>query len=614
MNVAILGAGNIANAMADAINGLDDSVKAYGVASRSLEKSAEFARRHGFEKAYGSYEEMLNDPEVDLVYVATPHSHHYEHIKLCLAHGKAVLCEKAFTANSIQAAEVMAMAEEKGILLTEAMWTRYIPTRNELLHIIESGEIGEVISVEADFSIPLSHVERLQRPELAGGPLLDLGVYCLTFAAMFLGPDVIGMDSTCQKYETGVDATDMIVLRFPKGKAAYLRTSMVSGSRNEGRINGTKGYIQVYNLNDLSKYVVYDKAGNVVREVIPKYIANGYEYEVLSCKKALEEGKIECPEMPHAETMRIMNMMDDLRKSWGVIYPFEEEQMKAVWDRDNDQSILETYNCETGERKILAYFDHVIEAPNWSKDGKSLYYNSKGSIYRFDLEMLSSGKLDTGFCSRCNNDHVLSADGKYIAVSCDAEEDNKSRIYKIPIEGGKPELMTAMSPSYLHGWSPDCRTLSYCAERGGEFDIYTLSADGGAETRLTDAPGLNDGPEFDPTGEYIWFNSVRSGLMQVYRMKADGSEQTRMTFDDQANLWFPHVSPNGKKVVMLAYKKGDLRPGDHVPDKNVELRIMDADGSNMTTAVKLFGGQGTINVNSWSPDSREFAFVSYCKK
>lgn len=180
----------------------------------------------------------------------------------------------------------------------------------------------------------------------------------------------------------------------------------------------------------------------------------------------------------------------------------------------------------------------------------------------------------------------------------------------MPLTGGIPRLITPLAPSYLHGWSPDGKTLAYCAERNGEFNIYTIPVDGGEETRLTDAPGLNDGPEYDSAGEYIWFNSVRSGLMQAWRMKPDGSEQTQMTFDENWNTWFPHISPDRTKVVMLAYRKEDVRPNEHVPHKHVELRLMDAAGGAVTTVVKLFGGQGTINVNSWSPDSKKFAFVS----
>lgn len=281
------------------------------------------------------------------------------------------------------------------------------------------------------------------------------------------------------------------------------------------------------------------------------------------------------------------------------------------WYRDDDQSILEIYNVETGEREVVQFFDYLIEAPNWTPDGKALVYNSNGKIWRIDLETKEITPIDTDFVDNCNNDHVLSADGTQLAVSHGTKEDGKSRIYTVPITGGIPRLITPMAPSYLHGWSPDGKTLIYCAERGGEFDVYSIPVEGGVETRLTDAPGLDDGCEFDSVGEYIWFNSVRSGLMQAYRMKADGSEQTQMTFDEEWNTWFPHISPDRTKVVTIAYKKGDVKPGEHVPHKNVELRLMNADGSDVKTIVKLFGGQGTINVNSWSPDSKKFAFVTY---
>ncbi len=281
------------------------------------------------------------------------------------------------------------------------------------------------------------------------------------------------------------------------------------------------------------------------------------------------------------------------------------------WYRDDDESILEVYDVETGKTEVLFEFDYLIEAPNWSPDGNFLTYNSNGRIFRFDLATKESTEVFTDFVTNCNNDHVLSADGTQIAVSHGTKEDGKSRIYTVPLRGGVPRLITPLAPSYLHGWSPDGKTLAYCAERNGEFDIYTIPAEGGEETRLTDAPGLNDGPEYDSAGEYIWFNSVRTGLMQAWRMKADGSEQTQMTFDENWNTWFPHISPDRKQVVMLAYRKGDVKPGEHVPHKNVELRLMSAEGGEVKTVVQLFGGQGTINVNSWSPDSKKFAFVRY---
>lgn len=281
------------------------------------------------------------------------------------------------------------------------------------------------------------------------------------------------------------------------------------------------------------------------------------------------------------------------------------------WDRSRDQSMLEIYNIETRGRETAARFDYLIEAPNWTQDGKALVYNSGGRLFRFDLASGESVSIDSGYADNCNNDHVLSPDGKNAAISHGAKEDGQSRIYTLPLSGGVPRLVTALAPSYLHGWSPDGATLAYCAMRGGEYDIYTIPAEGGVERRLTDAPGLNDGPEYAPDRKSIWFNSVRTGLMQVWRMNADGSGQTQMTFDEERNTWFPHVSPDGRWVVMLSYRKGDLKPDEHLPHKQVELRLMPAEGGTPETLVKLFGGQGTINVNSWSPDSKRFAFVSY---
>ena len=273
-------------------------------------------------------------------------------------------------------------------------------------------------------------------------------------------------------------------------------------------------------------------------------------------------------------------------------------------------SVLETVDVATGERTVRKRFDSLIEAPNWLPDGNTLLYNAGGSLWLFDLASGESRKVDTGSAARCNNDHVLSPDGGQVGLSS-AGPEGRSLVYVVPLSGGEPRLVTPVGPSYLHGWSPDGRTLAYCAERGGEFDIYTMPVEGGEETRLTDAPGRDDGPEYSPDGRHIWFNSVRSGLMQVWRMDAGGRNQTRMTWDEESNCWFPHLSPDGKQVAYIAYKKGDVSPGDHPPCKNVEIRLMDADGENTRTLVRLFGGQGTLNVNSWSPDGTKLAFVSY---
>ena len=281
------------------------------------------------------------------------------------------------------------------------------------------------------------------------------------------------------------------------------------------------------------------------------------------------------------------------------------------WIAQRDSfSILETVDVFTGERKILKEFDHVIEAPNWTKDGKYLAFNSNGRMYTYEMASGEVKEINTGFAIDCNNDHVLSPDNAELAVSHFTNEDATSRIYIVPMSGGAPRLVTEKGPSYLHGWSPDGASLAYCAERGGQYDIYTISVNGGEETQLTNLPGLDDGPEYSPDGKYIWFNSVRSGLMQVWRMEADGANPTHMV-NEEANCWFPHVSPDNQWVVYIAYKKGDVEPGDHPANKNVELRLVPAEGGVAKTILSLFGGQGTINVNSWAPDNRTIAFVSY---
>jgi len=286
------------------------------------------------------------------------------------------------------------------------------------------------------------------------------------------------------------------------------------------------------------------------------------------------------------------------------------ETLRQYMAQRDTFSILEIVDAFTGERTALKEFDTVIEAPNWTNDGKYLIYNSGGRMYRYEIETGEIEEINTGFAIDCNNDHVLSPDNSELAVSHFTNEDVVSRIYILPFATGMPRLVTEKGPSYLHGWSPDGKRLAYCAERGGQYDIYTISVNGGPETQLTDEPGLDDGPEYSPCGNYIWFNSVRTGLMQVWRMETDGANPTHMV-QEEANCWFPHVSPDGQWVVYIAYAKGDVESGDHPANKQVELRLVPADGGESKTIMRLFGGQGTINVNSWAPDSRRLAFVSY---
>lgn len=279
---------------------------------------------------------------------------------------------------------------------------------------------------------------------------------------------------------------------------------------------------------------------------------------------------------------------------------------------ENVTSYLEIFDKTTNQRRIIREFPYLIEAPDWTPDGKWLFYNSDGRIYKLPLSSPERSVLiDTGFATKCNNDHLVSPDGKSLAVSHRSLPEGKPTIFILPSKGGNPEQVTPSLPSYLHGWSPDGKELTYCANRNGEMDVYTISVDGTNETRLTYAEGLNDGPEYSPCGEYIWFNSVRTGLMQIWKMKRDGSDQVQVTFDEDRNSWFPHLSPDGKNAVYIAYKKGDLEPHEHLRYKHVEIRMLPTTGGTPHTLLKLFGGQGTFNVNSWSPDSKQFAFVSY---
>jgi TolB protein len=271
------------------------------------------------------------------------------------------------------------------------------------------------------------------------------------------------------------------------------------------------------------------------------------------------------------------------------------------------ESTLETLDIQTEERQIVTRLKQHIEAPNWSPAGDTLLFNSGGKLYSIPVKGGSPSLIPTGEANNCNNDHGFSADGKWIALSHNTV-DRGSLIYIVPSEGGSPRLVTKLGPSYWHGWSPDGRKLAYCAQRNDQFDIYTINLDGTQETRLTDAPGLDDGPEYSPDGKYIYFNSERTGLMKIWRMLADGDKQEQVTSDDTYADWFAHPSPDGKWIVFLSYDKSVK---GHPANQEVVLRIMPSAGGEPKILTHLFGGQGTINVPCWSPDSKKFAFVSY---
>jgi len=327
-NIAILGCGSIAHTMARTLAGMRDageSVCLYAAASRDLRRAQEFAEQEGFVKAYGTYEEMAADPNVDLVYIASPHSHHAEHMKLCIEHGKAILCEKSFTANAAQAREVLALAKEKGVLVAEAIWTRYMPSRRIIDDLIESGALGDLKLLTANLHYAIDHIRRIREPELAGGALLDVGVYPLNFCSMFFGNDIVKMESTVKLMDTGVDESENFSFYYADGRVAHMHAGTTCRSDRRCSICGTKGYIVVENVNNPEKITLYlaEEDHKIPHDIeIPPQIS-GYEYQVRACMKALEEGAIECPEMPHSETIRVMELMDALRAQWGVKYPFE---------------------------------------------------------------------------------------------------------------------------------------------------------------------------------------------------------------------------------------------------------------------------------------------------
>ncbi len=317
LKIGILGAGSIAATMAKTIAQMD-SAECVAIASRNEKKAREFASAHGIARSYGSYEGMMDDPDVTLVYIATPHSRHAEDVELCLNHGKHVLCEKAFTITAAEAEHIIALARAKGLLLAEAIWTRYMPSRYMVGDIIDSGVIGSVTSLTANLGYSLGHVERLQDPALGGGALLDLGVYPLNFAAMVFGDELHEMVSTAVLTPRGVDASNSITLSYKDGRMACLHSNMFAITDRCGYIYGDNGFMVVHNINNCKGIDVYDLQRNLIaHHDVPPQIS-GYEYEVEACAQAIREGWTECPDMPHEESLRMMRIMEALRKSWGV--------------------------------------------------------------------------------------------------------------------------------------------------------------------------------------------------------------------------------------------------------------------------------------------------------
>ncbi len=331
LRVGIMGAGKIAGVMANTLKETK-GVTCYAIGSRSIENANKFASQYGIKKAYGSYEELVNDPKVDLIYVATPHSEHYKNVMLCLSAHKHVICEKTFMLNENEARKIFKFAEEQKCLVTEAIWTRYMPMRTKLNEILASNVIGEPTLLTANLGYNIAFKERIQQPSLGGGALLDLGVYVLNFASMVFGNDVADIASICTFNNLGMDMQDSITLRYGDGKMAVLNATALSISDRNGIIYGSKGFIVVENINNPEAIAVYNNEYKKIAYYKRPSQKTGYEYEILACVKGISEGWLECPEMPHSETLKIMNMMDFIRHSNHIVFPGEDENAVAVED------------------------------------------------------------------------------------------------------------------------------------------------------------------------------------------------------------------------------------------------------------------------------------------
>lgn len=322
-NVGIIGAGWIADKMSLTLSGVEDiTVKA--IASRDISKANAFAKQYNIERAYGSYSELVADPDIDLVYIATPHSHHFEHTSLALNAGKAVLCEKAFTANTEEAEKLVSLAREKKIFLSEAVWTRYMPLTYKVQELIANGAIGTPRLISASLCYSMVGKERIMRPDLCGGALLDLGVYCINFARMFFGTDIESVVSSAELFDTGTDKYNTMLLKYSDGRIADLRSSVLARCNREGLICGDDGFIVVENINCPEKVKLYREYDLVEEFNVPETQITGYEYEVMACRDAIREGKLETAQMPLDESVEIMKMMDSMRAEWGVRFPADK--------------------------------------------------------------------------------------------------------------------------------------------------------------------------------------------------------------------------------------------------------------------------------------------------
>ncbi|MFH5882294.1 Gfo/Idh/MocA family protein [Liberiplasma polymorphum] len=323
LNFGVIGAGRIARTFCDAVRNNQGNL--YAIASRNIDKAKDYKNTYGFEKAYDSYEALLNDENVECVYIATPHGLHYDHMMLALKHNKPILCEKAFTLNAQQAEEIFALAKEKKLFVMEAMWTRFLPITKTLQTLLSDGIIGDIKILEADFcfkaNVDLN--DRLYNPALGAGALLDIGIYPINYANIFLG-EPTSFKSTCEYTQTGVDAAEIITYDYPSS-IAKLSASLNYDKPRLAKIYGSKGFIHVPNFWAAETATIYTLDGDVIKTLNLPHKVNGFEYQIEETIRCIKEGLLESKFMPHATTISILKQMDALRNTWNIQYPQEKK-------------------------------------------------------------------------------------------------------------------------------------------------------------------------------------------------------------------------------------------------------------------------------------------------
>jgi len=648
LRVGVIGSGRISGEYLRNMTSLFNNLEVVACSSAHMENARARAKEFGIEAR--TNEEIFSDPTIDMVVILVPAPMHAPLIEQALKAGKHVYTEKTMTVSLEDAQRLVKLADEKGLYLGSAPDTFLGAAWQTARKALDDGLIGEVISfsmnINRNLDFMASLFDFLRLP--GGGFAYDYGVYYLTALVALLGPVKNLYSVVKNKAERRVNCAPMSPdygkpYRYENESQIYALMNLESGVTGTVSMDGDSA------LQDLAYFYIYGSKG-----VLKLTCANDFGGDVVLVPSSFdpEEGKPRVlpntspltdgnrgvgpgemadailhnrpnrasKEMAYHVLDIISCLMESSEKGCQVAVPSTCLKPEAFSDEDVERltrktkSTLCVMDTVTGEVTKLHTFDYRIEAPNWMQsDDDTLIFNADGRIWKYHIPTETVTQIESGKCGNCNNDHVLSPDNTHIAVS-HSDSGWMSQIYILPIGGGEPRRITPNAPSFLHGWSPDGKELAYCAFRdhgnGLAVDVYAIDAEGGQERQLTSGAGFNDGPEYAPNGKHIWFNSTRSGLMQCWRMNRDGSEPTQMTFSDRNN-WFPHVSPDGKQVVYISYRKEDLKPEEHLPNLTVQLRLMNYDGSRDRQLLEFFGGQGSINVNSWSRDSRRFAFVMY---